>query len=189
MRYYGVTVVGPVVMFRYEGPPNKHIYSLPLSQSTSVSGDNPNLLYRYRTRPDLLYYCNDSGPLTVTECLSNSELVGITFQGGNLYNPEELFGNNTVRLESGNTIPIVTPIHTTYNSNVKIVDANVINVSGSYTLPVNTYAAIVEGTVTVSNTTADSNTDLFVIGSSEQEREITGDGRLVTFKLQATGTP
>jgi hypothetical protein len=42
---------------------------------------------------------------------------------------------------------------------------------------------VVEGTITVSNTTVDSNADLYILGIREEERTVEGNGKLITFKV------
>lgn len=173
MRYYGVSNFNYITVLRYEGPTNAFIYSLPMAQSNNT----------YRTRADVTYLCNESGSITVTECQTNPDLVGTTLQAGNAYVPEIMFGNNTVRLESGNDKPVLTVVLCDRKQNKFIVNVNTVNVSNSFTVPTNNYAVIVEGTFTISNSTFDSNSDIHVIGSSSENREVVGEGKLVTFEV------
>jgi hypothetical protein len=176
MRHYGTTTVGPIVMIRYEVPINQHMYLLPLQHSNT----------EYRSRADVWYMCEGSGPITITECNTNPTLVGTVFEPGQLYVLNDLLGNNIVKIESGNTIPIVTPMHSIRRHFFEMANASLAVVNGSFTLPSNTYAAIVEGTVTIGNTVADSNSDLYVIGERNTETTITGNGKLVTFQINLT---
>lgn len=171
MRYYGKINFGSLDMIRYEGIANQFAYSLPLASSTRTM----------RTRANVLYLCEGSGSISVTECQSNTELVGLTLQPGTAYVPENLFGNNTVKLESGNTVPIFTVL---ISHQQQLVDINTVSVNGSFNIPANTYAAIVEGSITINGTAADSNTDLYIIGSMQIERTVEGQGKLITFKIQ-----
>lgn len=178
MRYYGQQLVDNITILRYEGIANQHVYSLPMSVSNST----------FKTRADIVYYHNDSGFITVSECVTNNDLVGVTFQPGTAYVPEDILGNNTVRLESSNTIPIMTVINFNRRVNNDVVskypvDVNTIMVNGSYTIPSNTCAVIVEGTVIVGNTTADSNTNIFFISKLDGERVVSGEGKIVTFRV------
>lgn len=179
MRYYGVSEIyssGLGIIFqvlRYEGPANQFIYSLPMAQSNST----------FRTRADIMYLCNDSGSVTVTECATNTDLVGVTLQPGSAYVPESVFGNNIVKLESGNTIPILTMVIASHVNNKFVTNVNTISVSNSFSIPVNNYAIVVEGTLTISNTSLDSNNDLHIINSSDETREVTGEGKLVIFEM------
>lgn len=176
MRYYGqsqIGIIGGISVLRYEAPANQHIYSLPMAQSNST----------FRTRVDIMYLCEESGPITVTECTTNSELVGLVLQPGNTYIPELVFGNNIVKLESGNSIPVLTMFLADRKNGYSMVNVNTVSVNGSFTIPANTYAAIVEGTITISDTVADSNTDLFIIKNKDQEREVSGEGKLITFEI------
>lgn len=173
MRYYGVSQINDLTILRYEAPANQFIYSLPMAQSNNI----------FRARADVMYLCEDSGSITVTECTTNANLIGTTLQPGNAYIPENVFGNNIVKLESGNTIPILTMVLCNRKNNRFIVNVNTVNVSNSFSLPTDYYAIVAEGTVTVSNTLLDSNSDLHVIGSSSNSREVVGEGRLITFEI------
>jgi len=178
MRYYGLKQVDGINLMRYEGVANQHITSLPMSYSNSV----------YKARADILYVCEGSGPITVTECQTNSDLVGFSYQPGTAYVPENVFGNNIVKLETGNAVPVLTIITLPKQSNSFATDplptdVATITVSGSYAIPPNTYAVVVEGTITVSNTTVDSNADLYILGIREEERTVEGNGKLITFKV------
>jgi hypothetical protein len=137
----------------------------------------------YKARADILYVCEGSGPITVTECQTNSDLVGFSYQPGTAYVPENVFGNNIVKLESGNAVPVLTMVTFRGQSNSYATDVATITVSGSYAIPPNTYAVVVEGTITVSNTTVDSNADLYILGIREEERTVEGNGKLITFKV------
>ncbi len=173
MRYYGLSVIEPITVLRYEAPANQYVVSLPMSYSNST----------FRARTDIMYLAEDSGQVTVIESTPNTDLVGLTLQPGNAYNPEELFGNNIVKIQSGNTIPILTMIYARLVDGFKIVNSNTVTIDGSYAIQPNTYAAVVEGTITVSDTTVDSNTGLHILGKMETERTITGQGKLVTFNI------
>jgi hypothetical protein len=173
MRYYGLKQVDGINLMRYEGVANQYITSLPMSYSNSV----------YKARADILYVCEGSGPITVTECQTNSDLVGFSYQPGTAYVPENVFGNNIVKLESGNAVPVLTMVTFRGQSNSYATDVATITVSGSYAIPPNTYAVVVEGTITVSNTTVDSNADLYILGIREEERTVEGNGKLITFKV------
>ena len=173
MRYYGLKQVDNINLMRYEGVTNQFIYSLPMSYSNSV----------FKARSDILYICEGSGPITVTECQTNSDLVGFTYQPGTAYVPENVFGNNIVKLESGNGVPVLTMVTFRGQSNNYATDVTTITVSGSYAIPPNTYAVVVEGTITVSDTTVDSNADLYILGIREEERTVEGNGKLITFKV------
>ncbi len=173
MRYYGLKLVDGINLMRYEGVANQYITSLPMSYSNSV----------YKARADILYVCEGSGPITVTECQTNSDLVGFSYQPGTAYVPENVFGNNIVKLESGNVVPVLTIVTLNKQSNSYATDVATITVSGSYAIPPNTYAVVVEGTITVSDTTVDSNADLYILGIREEERTVEGNGKLITFKV------
>lgn len=173
MRYYGLKQIDGINLMRYEGVANQYITSLPMSYSNSV----------YKARADIIYVCEGSGSITVTECQTNSDLVGFSYQPGTAYVPENVFGNNIVKLESGNVIPVLTIVTLDRQSNSYATDVATITVNGSYAIPPNTYAIVVEGTITVSNTTADSNVDLYILGVREEERTIEGNGKLITFKV------
>ncbi len=173
MRYYGLKLVDGINLMRYEGVANQYITSLPMSYSNSF----------YKARADILYVCEGSGPITVTECQTNSDLVGFSYQPGTAYVPENVFGNNIVKLESGNVVPVLTIVTLNKQSNSYATDVATITVSGSYAIPPNTYAVVVEGTITVSNTTVDSNADLYILGIREEERTVEGNGKLITFKV------
>lgn len=182
MRYYGqkqlLKQFSNINVLRYECPPNQYITSLPMSYSNSG----------FKARVDILYVCEGSGPITVTECQTNSDLVGFTYQPGTVYVPENVFGNNIVKLESGNTAPILTIVtlgkqSNSYATNPLPTDVVTITVSGSYAIPPNTYAVVVEGTIAVSNTTIDSNADLYILDARDEERTIEGNGKLIIFKL------
>lgn len=160
-------------LMRYEGVANQFVYSLPMSYSNSV----------FKARADILYVCEGSGPLTVVECQTNSELVGFAYQPGSAYVPENEFGNNIVKLQSGDIVPVLTIITLGRESNSYATDIAAITVNGSYAIPPNTYAAVVEGTITVSNTTVDSNADLYILGVRNEERIVEGNGKLITFKV------
>ena len=173
MRYYGLKQVDGINLMRYEGVANQYITSLPMSYSNSV----------YKARADILYVCEGSGPITVTECQTNSDLVGFSYQPGTAYVPENVFGNNIVKLESGNAVPVLTMVTFRGQSNSYATDVTTITVNGPYAIPPNTYAVVVEGTITVSNTTVDSNADLYILGIREEERTVEGNGKLITFKV------
>lgn len=178
MRYYGQKHIGHVTFLRYEGVANQYAYSLPLSFSNST----------FKTRADILYLNEGSGSITVTECQSNLDLVGFTYQPGIAYVPEDVFGNNTVRLQCDDTIPVLNTIIFNRRQLDQVVnnypvDVNTVTVNGSFTIPANTYAAVVEGTITVSNTVVDSNADLYILGKRDEERAISGDGKIITFRI------
>ncbi len=173
MRYYGLKQVGNMNLMRYEGVANQFVYSLPMSYSNSV----------FKARADVLYMCEGSGTLTVTECQTNSELVGFVYQPGSAYIPENVFGNNIVKLQSGDTVPVLTIVTLNRQANSYATDVATITVNGSYTIPANTFAIVAEGTITVSNTTVDSNADLYILGKMNEERTVEGNGKLVTFKI------
>ena len=173
MRYYGLKQVDHINLMRYEGVANQFAYSLPMSYSNSV----------FKARADILYLCEDSGSLTVTECQTNSELVGFAYQPGLAYVPENVFGNNIVKLQSGNDSLVLTMVTLTKQANGPATDVATITVNGAYAIPPNTYAIVVEGTITVSNTVVDSNTDLHILGVREEERTVEGNGKLITFKV------
>lgn len=173
MRYYGLKQVGNMNLMRYEGVANQFVYSLPMSYSNSV----------FKARADILYMCEGSGTLTVTECQTNSELVGFAYQPGSAYIPENVFGNNIVKLQSGDVVPVLTIVTLNRQANSYATDVATITVNGSYTIPANTFAIVAEGTITVSNTTVDSNADLYILGKMNEERTVEGNGKLVTFKV------
>lgn len=173
MRYYGLKQVGNMNLMRYEGVANQFVYSLPMSYSNSV----------FKARADILYMCEGSGTLTVTECQTNSELVGFAYQPGSAYIPENVFGNNIVKLQSGDAVPVLTIVTLNRQANSYATDVATITVNGSYTIPANTFAIVAEGTITVSNTTVDSNADLYILGKMNEERTVEGSGKLVTFKV------
>lgn len=173
MRYYGLKQVGNMNLMRYEGVANQFVYSLPMSYSNSV----------FKARADILYMCEGSGNLTVTECQTNSELVGFAYQPGSAYIPENVFGNNIVKLQSGDAVPVLTIVTLNRQSNSYATDVATVTVDGSYAIPANTFAIVAEGTITVSNTTVDSNADLYILGSMNEERTVEGNGKLVTFKV------
>lgn len=173
MRYYGLKQVGNMNLMRYEGVANQFVYSLPMSYSNSI----------FKARADILYMCEGSGTLTVTECQTNSELVGFAYQPGSAYIPENVFGNNIVKLQSGDAVPVLTIVTLNRQANSYATDVATITVNGSYTIPANTFAIVAEGTITVSNTTVDSNADLYILGKMNEERTIEGSGKLVTFKV------
>lgn len=178
MRYYGQKQIGHLTFLRYEGVANQYAYSLPLSFSNST----------FKTRADIVYLNEGSGTITVTECQSNSDLVGFTYQPGTAYVPENVFGNNTVRLHSDDNIPVFNMIIFNRRQldqfvNNYPVDVSTVTVNGSFTIPANTYAAVVEGTITVSDTVVDSNADLYILGKRDEERSISGDGKIITFRI------
>lgn len=172
MRYYGQHIVSPILIHRYEGIASETAISLPQSYSNST----------FAARVDIMYLCEDSGPITVIECNTNPDLVGLTLQPGVAYVPEALYGNNIVRLQSTNTVPIFTTLQGIRSLTSALTNVDTVVVNGTFTLPANTYAAIVEGTVTIANTTVDSNNDLYIIGKKTTDTDITGNGKLVTFK-------
>lgn len=189
MKYYGVKHIPPtgttpgINILRYEAPANQFVYSLPMSYSNTT----------YKARADLLYVNEGSGSLTVTESQPNNDLVGFVYQPGTAYVPENVFGNNVVKIESGNNIPVLTivtvksPNINPSDSNSFIANATTVSVSGSYTIPSNTYALVVEGTVSPvwleGTVTLDSNVDLHILGRREEERTIEGNGKLIIFKI------
>lgn len=178
MRYYGQKQIGHLTFLRYEGVANQYAYSLPLALSNST----------FKTRADIVYLNEGSGTITVTECQSNSDLVGFTYQPGTAYVPENVFGNNTVRLHSDDNIPVFNMIIFNRRQldqfvNNYPVDVSTVTVNGSFTIPANTYAAVVEGTITVSDTVVDSNADLYILGKRDEERSISGDGKIITFRI------
>lgn len=173
MRYYGLKQVGNINLMRYEGVANQFVYSLPMSYSNSI----------FKARADVLYMCEGSGSLTVTECQTNSELVGFAYQPGSAYIPENVFGNNIVKLQSGDAVPVLTIVTLNRQANNYATDVTTVTVNGSYTIPANTFAIVAEGTITVSNTVVDSNADLYILGSINEERTVEGSGKLVTFKV------
>ena len=173
MRYYGLKQIDGINLMRYEGVANQYITSLPMSYSNSV----------YKARADIIYVCEGSGPITVTECQTNNDLVGFSYQPGTAYVPENVFGNNIVKLQSGNDSLVLTMVTLTKQANGPATDVATITVNGAYAIPPNTYAIVVEGTITVSNTVVDSNTDLHILGVREEERTVEGNGKLITFKV------
>lgn len=178
MRYYGQKQIGHLTFLRYEGVANQYAYSLPLALSNST----------FKTRADIVYLNEGSGTITVTECQSNSDLVGFTYQPGTAYVPENVFGNNTVRLHSDDNIPVFNMIIFNRRQLDQVinnypVDVNTVTVNGSFTIPANTYAVVVEGTITVSDTVVDSNADLYILGKRDEERSISGDGKIITFRI------
>lgn len=173
MRYYGLKQVDSINLMRYEGIANQFVYSLPMSYSNSV----------FKARADILYVCEGSGPLTVVECQTNNDLIGFAYEPGSAYVPENVFGSNIVKLESGSVVPVLTIVTLGRQSNSYATDVTTVTVNGSYAIPPNTYAVVVEGTITVSDTTVDSNTDLHILGVRGEERTVEGSGKLITFKV------
>lgn len=177
MRYYGQHRLGKVSILRYEGISSQTAISLPLSYSNST----------FVTRLDIMYLCEDSGTITVVECNTNPDLVGLTLVPGTAYMPEALFGNNIVKLQSSNTVPIFTMLQGSRSLKPRgssLTNVDTVTVNGTFTLPANTYAAIVEGSVIIADTTVDSNTDLFIIGAKPTDTDITGNGKLITFNVE-----
>lgn len=174
MRYYGLKQFNGINFIRCNSVANQFAYSFPMSYSNST----------FRTRANILYVCEGSGPITVAECETNNDLVGFVYQPGNAYVPEDEFGNNIVKLQSGDITPVLTLITLNQElANSRTIDVVTVTVDGSYTIPVNTYAIVAEGTITVGNNTVDANTDLHLLGKRNEERTIEGSGKLITFKV------
>ena len=176
MRYYGTKYFGIMSLSRSETMANQSGYSLPKSYSNNM----------FAARADIVYVCEGSGPMTVVECQTNSDLIGFAYEPGSAYMPENVFGNNIVKLQSSNIAPVLTTVMLTppsLQSNSYLANVSTVTVDGSYAIPPNTYAVVVEGTITVSNTLVDSNTDLYILGVREEERTVEGNGKLITFKV------
>lgn len=173
MRYYGLKQIDGMNLMRYEGVANQFVYSLPMSYSNSI----------FKARADILYVCEGSGNLTVTECQTNSELIGFAYQPGSAYIPENVFGNNIVKLQSGDVAPVLTIVTLSRQSNIVATDVATVTLDGPYSIPPNTFAIVAEGTITVSDTAVDSNTDLHILGKRDEERVVEGSGKLITFKI------
>jgi hypothetical protein len=134
---------------------------------------------------DLLYRTNDGSVLTFLEGTSNTSLVGTTLNPDTLLSIPNVFGPGPIRFLTGNTQPFSYTVVVLRDKNA--VNPQLINVSDSYTVPANTFAVLVEGTITapVGNTTTTMNVDedIYAIGKKEQQYTVTGNGKLVIFDI------
>lgn len=174
MRAYGIKYFHNFDVFRYKIPLNQHLVSVPLSIP-----NNQN----FRTRPDLLYLTEDSGTITITECNTNPSLVGTTLTGGNVYSLEQLCGNNVVTIESDNTETCCVIVNAR-RENFQLGSGELVTINTEYTLPPNSYAVVVEGSINVSNTIVNSNDDIYIIHCpANGEKIVSGNGKLLKFNL------
>lgn len=137
---------------------------------------------------DLVYRTEDNSSVTFVEGTSNTTLVGTIATSGELIFPKALLGeqSGTFAIQTGNNNVESIAIKTFRN--LSIANAQVVNVSGSYTLPSGTFALVVEGTIEFTrasntNVSLTANQDLYVINRRVNDFQLSGSGRIVTFNL------
>jgi len=173
MTYYGLKNYSDFFVARTLLPANQII-----SYSDGISNGIADLVYR----------TEDSSSVTFVEGTSNTALVGTIATSGELIFPKALLGQQggTFVIQTGNNN--VESISIKTFRNLSIANAQVVNVSGLCTIPSDTFALVVEGTIEFtqeSNTNVSliANQDLYVIGRRVNGFELSGSGRIVTFNL------
>lgn len=137
---------------------------------------------------DLVYRSEDNSSVTFLEGTSNTALVGTVANFGELIFPKTLLGGEAgtfvIQTGSNNVESIALKLF----GNLSLANVQTINISGPYTLPSNTFALVVEGTIEFTrasntNISLTSNEELYVIGRRVNEFQLSGSGRLVTFNI------
>lgn len=168
MSYYGFRLFPEFIVFRTLLPANQLI-SFP-----KIDGD-------------VIYRENDNSSVTFVEGTSNTDLVGVSLLPNTIYSPRETLGEGSCLLQVGNynasSITVKVDDISTQLTNKQLVE-----VSGSYNLPVDTYAVVVEGSFVVQNdnseTTINAEDDLYAFGKRSTNFVVNGNGKLLTFNIE-----
>lgn len=130
---------------------------------------------------DLVYRSQDGATVTAI-----TETQSFTFSPNSLAFPKQLFSETSCVLQvtGNNAVGVSLRLN---NRQQNLVNAEIVSVDFSYTLPANTYALVVDGELTIptdsGNITVAANDDIHVIRKS-RDILISGNGKIVTFKIQ-----